>query len=215
VKRLGLCARRHGRAFRTTTEVYTGQPRTSPEELQCGAGQPRSARRSSSRGAGARAVIESAGEEPRHHPPQALSNSTSGRSDGWNSRSTKNVAGHFSRRLADIQQGPGRVVHRQFRVEPLFRAKEPSGNAPGVRDNSTPGARSAWHIAPGRAAPDRTHGWEFTRMGVLSCNSVRATWWVSPGVKHWHGAALALTAMTHIALDGNDGRPRTRNGWRK
>ena len=51
-------------------------------------------------------------------------------------------------------KGPGEYFTGTVRVDPLFAADE-SINASGAYVTFEPGARSAWHKPPGRAAPDR------------------------------------------------------------
>jgi len=93
------------------------------------------------------------------------------------------------------------------RLDRLFEAPDPA-RVWGANVTFEPGARTAWHSHPlGQtlivtAGCGRAQRWggpvEEIRPGDVI--------WISPGEKHWHGAA-ATTAMTHLAiqekLDGN------------
>jgi quercetin dioxygenase-like cupin family protein len=86
------------------------------------------------------------------------------------------------------------------RIDPLFNPEDPA-RVGGAYVTFEPGARTAWHSHPiGQtlivtAGSGRVGCWggpvEVIRPGdVVS---------ISPGEKHWHGAA-PTTAMTHIAI---------------
>jgi quercetin dioxygenase-like cupin family protein len=86
------------------------------------------------------------------------------------------------------------------RLDRLIDAPEPARVA-GASVTFEPGARTAWHTHPlGQtlivtAGCGRAQRWggpvEEIRPGDVI--------WISPGEKHWHGAA-ATTAMTHLAI---------------
>ncbi len=103
--------------------------------------------------------------------------------------------------------GPAEYFTGSVRRDPLFAPPEPA-RVMGALVTFEPGARTAWH----------THPLGQTLVVVSGCGRVRR-WggpieeirpgdvvWISPGEKHWHGAAPA-TAMSHIAIqerqDGN------------
>jgi quercetin dioxygenase-like cupin family protein len=86
------------------------------------------------------------------------------------------------------------------RVDPLFSAPAPA-RVMGANVTFEPGARTAWHA----------HALGQTLIVTAGCGRVQR-WggpveeirpgdvvWISPGEKHWHGAA-PTTAMTHIAI---------------
>lgn len=86
------------------------------------------------------------------------------------------------------------------RLDRLFEAPDPA-RVWGANVTFEPGARTAWHSHPlGQtlivtAGCGRAQRWggpvEEIRPGDVI--------WISPGEKHWHGAAAA-TAMTHLAV---------------
>lgn len=97
-------------------------------------------------------------------------------------------------------KGPAEYFTGSVRVDPLFQAQEPA-RVGGAYVTFEPGARTAWHSHPlGQtlvvtAGCGRVQRWggpiEEIRPGdVVS---------ISPGEKHWHGAA-PTTGMTHIAI---------------
>jgi quercetin dioxygenase-like cupin family protein len=93
------------------------------------------------------------------------------------------------------------------RFDPLLQPREPA-RAQGAAVTFEPGARTAWH----------THPLGQHLIVITGCGRVQA-WggpveeirpgdvvWVSPGEKHWHGAA-PTTGMTHIAIqEQQDGK---------
>jgi quercetin dioxygenase-like cupin family protein len=105
-------------------------------------------------------------------------------------------------------QGPAEWFTGTVRIDPLFSPQEPA-RAAGALVTFEPGARTAWH----------THPFGQTLIVTAGCGRVRR-WggaieeirpgdvvWISPGEKHWHGAA-PTTAMTHIAIqEALDGSP--------
>ncbi len=86
------------------------------------------------------------------------------------------------------------------RIDPLFKANDPL-RASGAYVTFEAGARTAWHTHPfGQvlivtAGSGRVQQWGGPIEEIQQGDVVR----ISPGVKHWHGAAAA-TSMTHIAL---------------
>jgi quercetin dioxygenase-like cupin family protein len=93
------------------------------------------------------------------------------------------------------------------RTDPLFEAHAPA-RAIGVSVTFEPGARTAWHSHPlGQTLIVTTGSGRVQRRGG-KIEEIRPgdVVWVSPGEKHWHGAA-PTTAMTHIAIQENlDGK---------
>ncbi|MES2222208.1 MAG: cupin domain-containing protein [Acidobacteriota bacterium] len=98
------------------------------------------------------------------------------------------------------EKGPPEWFTGAVRLDRLFEAAEPARVA-GASVTFEPGARTAWHTHPlGQtlivtAGCGRAQRWggpvEEIRPGDVI--------WISPGEKHWHGAA-ATTAMTHLAI---------------
>jgi quercetin dioxygenase-like cupin family protein len=86
------------------------------------------------------------------------------------------------------------------RLDPLIQAPAPA-RVVGNSVTFEPGARTAWHTHPlGQtlivtAGCGRTQSWGSAIQDIRPGDVV----WISPGEKHWHGAA-PTTAMTHIAI---------------
>jgi quercetin dioxygenase-like cupin family protein len=86
------------------------------------------------------------------------------------------------------------------RIDPLFEAPAPA-RVFGANVTFEPGARTAWHAhALGQtlivtAGCGRVQRWDGPIEEIHPGDVV----WISPGEKHWHGAA-PTTAMTHIAI---------------
>jgi quercetin dioxygenase-like cupin family protein len=86
------------------------------------------------------------------------------------------------------------------RIDPLFDAPPPA-RVLGASVTFEPGARTAWHAhALGQilivtAGCGRVQRWGGPIAEIRPGDVV----WISPGEKHWHGAA-PTTAMTHIAI---------------
>ena len=104
-------------------------------------------------------------------------------------------------------KGPAEYFTGAVRVDPLFQAIDPA-RALGASVTFEPGARTAWHTHPlGQtlivtAGCGRVQRWGGPIEEIRSGDVVR----ISPGEKHWHGAA-PTTAMTHIAIQENlDGK---------
>ncbi|RFB96372.1 cupin [Rhizobium leguminosarum bv. trifolii] len=93
------------------------------------------------------------------------------------------------------------------RQDPLMETPEPAR----MRATSVtfePGARTAWHTHPLGQTLIVTSGRGLVQSWGGEISEIRAgdTVWLSPGEKHWHGAAPD-TAMTHIAIhEALDGR---------
>ncbi len=98
------------------------------------------------------------------------------------------------------RKGPVENFIGTVRVDPLFDAPAPA-RVSGASVTFEPGARTAWHA----------HALGQTLIVTSGCGRVQR-WggpieeirpgdvvWISPGEKHWHGAA-PTTAMTHIAI---------------
>jgi len=98
------------------------------------------------------------------------------------------------------RKGPAENFTGNVRVDPLFSAPAPA-RVMGANVTFEPGVRTAWHV----------HALGQTLIVTAGCGRVQR-WggpveeirpgdvvWISPGEKHWHGAA-PTTAMTHIAI---------------
>jgi quercetin dioxygenase-like cupin family protein len=104
-------------------------------------------------------------------------------------------------------KGPGEFFTGTVRIDPLFEPKDPS-RVLGAYVTFEPCARTAWHTHPlGQtliltAGCGRVQRWGGPIEEIRPGDVVT----ISPGEKHWHGAA-PTTAMTHIALTEQlDGR---------
>lgn len=97
-------------------------------------------------------------------------------------------------------QGPDEWFTGAVRIDPLFQPCEPA-RAAGNTVTFEPGARTAWHTHPlGQilivtAGCGRVQRWGGPIQEIRPGDVV----WISPGEKHWHGAA-PTTAVAHIAL---------------
>src|SRR5208283_6049734 len=97
-------------------------------------------------------------------------------------------------------KGPAEYFTGSVRVDPLFKANDPSRTS-GASVTFEPGARTSWHTHP------------FGQILIVTAGSGWAQQWggpiqeirqgdvvrIPPGQKHWHGAT-ATTGMTHIAI---------------
>jgi quercetin dioxygenase-like cupin family protein len=98
------------------------------------------------------------------------------------------------------EKGPADWFTGTVRMDRLFEAAEPARVA-GASVTFEPGARTAWHSHPlGQtlivtAGCGRAQRWGGPVEEIRPGDVV----WISPGEKHWHGAA-ATTAMTHLAI---------------
>lgn len=101
--------------------------------------------------------------------------------------------------------GPAENFTGRVRVDPLTGANE-SINASTAYVTFEPGARSAWHTHPQGQYLVVTAGAGLTQewSKPLQQLHVGDVVWCPPGVKHWHGAT-PTTALTHIAITGNQG----------
>jgi quercetin dioxygenase-like cupin family protein len=105
-------------------------------------------------------------------------------------------------------KGPTDYFTGAVRVDPLFSPPEPA-RASGGSVTLEPGARTAWHTHPLGQTLIVTagRGWVQREGGPVEEIRPGDVVWISPGEKHWHGAA-ATTAMTHIAIQEKlDGKP--------
>ncbi len=97
-------------------------------------------------------------------------------------------------------KGPAEYFSGTVRIDPLNSAPAPA-RVVCASVTFEPGARTAWH----------THPLGQTLIVIAGCGRVQK-WggeideirpgdvvWISPGEKHWHGAA-PTTAMVHIAI---------------
>jgi quercetin dioxygenase-like cupin family protein len=97
-------------------------------------------------------------------------------------------------------KGPAEHFTGAVRIDPLFDAPSPA-RVLGANVTFEPGARTAWHahvlgqILIVTAGCGRVQRWDGPIEEIHPGDVV----WISPGEKHWHGAA-PTTAMTHIAI---------------
>jgi quercetin dioxygenase-like cupin family protein len=104
-------------------------------------------------------------------------------------------------------KGPADWFTGSVRFDPLIQAPEPA-RVQCVHVTFEPGARTAWHTHPLGQTLIVTSGCGWTQRWGGPIEEIRPgdVVWISPGEKHWHGAAPA-TAMTHIAIQEKlDGR---------
>ena len=98
------------------------------------------------------------------------------------------------------RKGPADWFTGTVRIDPLVDAPDPA-RVVAAAVTFEPGARTAWHTHPlGQtlivtAGVGRVQRWSGPVEEIRPGDVV----WVSPGEKHWHGAA-PTTAMTHIAI---------------
>lgn len=97
-------------------------------------------------------------------------------------------------------QGSAENFTGSVRIDPLFKAHEPSRTT-GGRVTFEPGARTAWHAHPVGQTLIVTDGLGRIQRWNGPIEEIQAgdVVWIPPGVKHWHGAAPDR-AMTHIAI---------------
>jgi quercetin dioxygenase-like cupin family protein len=97
-------------------------------------------------------------------------------------------------------KGPSDWFTGTVRIDPLNQAPDPA-RVQCASVTFEPGARTAWHTHPlGQtliviAGCGRAQRWGEPIQEIRPGDVV----WISPGEKHWHGAA-PTTAMTHIAM---------------
>ena len=104
-------------------------------------------------------------------------------------------------------QGPAEYFTGSVRLDPLFQPAEPARTF-GASVTFEPGARTVWHTHPLGQILIVTAGWGQVQRWDGPVEEIRPgdVVKISPGEKHWHGAA-PTTAMTHIAiLEVLDGR---------
>ena len=116
----------------------------------------------------------------------------------------RGAAGHdgHARRHGAVRRGAGRQFHWPRPRRHAVAAND-SINASSAYVTFEPGARSAWHTHPQGQYLVVTAGAGLTQEWGKPVQQLRPgdVAWCPPGVKHWHGAALA-TAMTHLAITG-------------
>ena len=97
-------------------------------------------------------------------------------------------------------KGPAEWFTGAVRIDPLFQPSAPA-RAAGNSVTFEPGARTAWHTHPLGQVLIVTAGCGRVQRWGGAIDEIRPgdVIWISPGEKHWHGAAPA-TAMTHIAI---------------
>ncbi|TIM10108.1 cupin domain-containing protein [Mesorhizobium sp.] len=104
--------------------------------------------------------------------------------------------------------GPADYFTGAVRIDPLFQASAPA-RVGGASVTFEPGARTAWHTHPLGQTLIVTAGLGRVQREGAPVEEIRPgdVVWISPGVKHWHGAS-ATTAMTHLAIQESlDGKP--------
>ena len=97
-------------------------------------------------------------------------------------------------------KGPADWFTGAVRIDSQFNRTEPARVA-GAIVSFEPGARTAWHTHPLGQTLMVTAGCGWTQCWGGPVEEIRPgdIVWISPGEKHWHGAA-PTTAMTHIAI---------------
>ena len=104
-------------------------------------------------------------------------------------------------------KGPADWFTGNVRIDHLVQAQEPA-RVQCAHVTFEPGARTAWHTHPLGQALIVTSGCGRVQRWGGPIEEIRPgdVVWISPGEKHWHGAA-PTTAMTHIAIQEKlDGR---------
>ena len=98
------------------------------------------------------------------------------------------------------RKGPSDWFTGTVRIDPLFEFEPPSRTM-GISVTFEPGARTLWHTHPLGQHYIVTAGCGWTQSWGHPIEEIRPgdVIWISPGEKHWHGAA-PTTAMTHIAI---------------
>lgn len=97
-------------------------------------------------------------------------------------------------------KGPADWFTGNVRVDPMIGATAPSRVTAG-HVTFEPGARSNWHTHPLGQSLVVTSGVGWIQRDGGPIEEIRSgdIVWISPGLKHWHGATPS-TAMTHIAI---------------
>jgi quercetin dioxygenase-like cupin family protein len=95
----------------------------------------------------------------------------------------------------------------EVKVTMLLKGEEPS-QIQSASVTFPPGARTAWHSHPKGQLLVATAGSGLVQEWgkPVQCFEAGDAVWISPGVKHWHGAS-ASSAMTHTAIqEAQDGK---------
>jgi quercetin dioxygenase-like cupin family protein len=97
-------------------------------------------------------------------------------------------------------KGPSEWFTGAVRIDAPFQRPDPA-LVQGAIVTFEPGARTAWHTHPLGQTLIVTAGCGRVQREGGAIEEIRPgdVVWISPGEKHWHGAAPA-TAMTHIAI---------------
>jgi quercetin dioxygenase-like cupin family protein len=97
-------------------------------------------------------------------------------------------------------KGPAEYFTGSVRVDPLFKAKDPSRTS-SASVTFEPGARTAWHTHPFGQILIVTAGSGWVQQWGGQIEEIRQgdVVRIPPGQKHWHGAT-ATSGMTHIAI---------------
>lgn len=106
-----------------------------------------------------------------------------------------------------VDHGPADWFTGEVLVDMLFTPESPARTA-GARVAFAPGARTAWHTHPLGQILIVTAGVGRVQRDGGPIETIRAgdVVWISPGEKHWHGAAPQQD-MTHIAVqEAQDGQ---------
>jgi quercetin dioxygenase-like cupin family protein len=104
-------------------------------------------------------------------------------------------------------KGPADYFTGTVRIDPLNSAPAPA-RVVAAAVTFEPGARTAWHTHPLGQTLVVTAGCGRVQREGGPIEEIRPgdVVWISPGEKHWHGAA-PTTGMTHIAIQENlDGK---------
>jgi quercetin dioxygenase-like cupin family protein len=97
-------------------------------------------------------------------------------------------------------RGPSDWFTGTVRIDPVINAPSPA-RVTAASVTFEPGARTAWHTHPLGQTLIVTAGCGRVQREGGPIEEIRPgdVVWISPGEKHWHGAAPA-TAMTHLAI---------------
>jgi quercetin dioxygenase-like cupin family protein len=97
-------------------------------------------------------------------------------------------------------KGPAEYFTGAVRVDPLHQAPDPA-RVSIASVTFEPGARTAWHTHPLGQTLIVTDGCGRVQRWGGPLEEIRPgdVVWISPGEKHWHGAA-STTAMTHLSI---------------
>ena len=97
-------------------------------------------------------------------------------------------------------KGPADWFTGSVRIDRLFVAPDPA-RVQGASVTFEPGARTAWHTHPLGQTLVVTSGCGLAQRWGGPVEQIRPgdVIWISPGEKHWHGAA-PTTGMTHFAI---------------